>query len=147
MTGRGNARWRPVTSATVLCTLLTTLAACNGRERSAVQDTAVTAARSPELAALHARCVEAMVRNACAATDRSTPAKPESSPVVMIAGVGAVDARFYVALRDAGDQMCGEIVQPCSDAWDGSACRTARALWPEAAATQGVATLASPTRR
>lgn len=126
--------------------------ACKGPERSLVEEPRAEAAaapvpQSPELAALHTRCVEAMVRNACAATDRTTPAKPDSSPVVMIAGVGAVDARFYVALRDAGDQMCGQIVQPCNDAWEGSACRTARALWPEAAATRGVASLPVPIRR
>lgn len=148
MIAAGHVRPRkPASAPLAVSALLTLLSACGGRERAVTAEVTSPTPGTPELTALHSRCVEAMVRNACAATDRSTPAKPEASPVVMIAGVGAVDARFYVALRDAGDQMCGQIVQPCNESWEGSACRTARALWPEAPATQGVATLPIPTLR
>jgi hypothetical protein len=93
------------------------------------------AAASPSLTgksavrAVHARCVAAMVRSACIAAKDASTSPPPSSPVVMLAGVGAVDARFYAALRAAGDGMCEMLVQPCDKSWDGPQCRTARALW------------------
>ena len=70
-----------------------------------------------------------MVRSACVADKDTSTAKPTSSAVVMLAGVGAVDAQFYAKLRAAGDSMCEVLVQPCEKSWEGSECRTARALW------------------
>jgi hypothetical protein len=83
----------------------------------------------PDVRALHARCAQAMVRSACVAAKDASTSETPSSPVVMLAGVGAVDARFYAKLRAAGDSMCEVLVQPCEKSWDGSECRTARALW------------------
>jgi hypothetical protein len=118
------------------------LQGCGEAEGSAT----LTAPMSADISALHGRCVEAMVRNACTANG-GPAARPAASPVVMIAGVGAVDARFYATLQESGDRMCGQIVQPCSDSWDGNACRTARALWPATSGPQGVASSPSPVRR
>lgn len=108
-----------------------------GRADEALIPSAAAAGAAPiakaGVRALHARCVEAMVRSACVASkDHSAAAaSTPASPVVMLAGVGAVDARFYAQLRSAGDGMCEILVQPCEQAWEGSACRTARALWAE----------------
>jgi hypothetical protein len=85
---------------------------------------------SAQVRSLHGLCVEAMVRSACVAMkDSSASNSTPASPVVMLAGVGAVDARFYAKLRAAGETMCEVLVQPCEESWDGSECRTARALW------------------
>jgi hypothetical protein len=71
-----------------------------------------------------------MVRSACAAQqDRNGPSQPAGT--VLVAGVGAIDARFYAQLRDAGDAMCGQLIQPCDEHWEGPECVTARALWPK----------------
>jgi hypothetical protein len=70
-----------------------------------------------------------MVRSACVAAKDASTSPPPASPVVMLAGVGAVDARFYARLRAAGDSMCETLIEPCGKSWDGSECKTARALW------------------
>ena len=51
------------------------------------------------------------------------------SEVVVIAGVGRVDAKAYRALREAGEGMCAQVQTSCGAAWDGAPCHTARALW------------------
>jgi hypothetical protein len=99
-------------------------------DRSAPERSA-TGSASAEVQALHARCTDAMVRSACVASQDSSPPPSQSPATVLVAGVGAIDARFYAQLRSAGDAMCGQIVQPCEARWDGAECRTARALWPE----------------
>ena len=81
------------------------------------------------LDALHARCVDAMVRQTC----RVMNGAPESSVplpgAVFIAGLGAVDAIAYSELRQAGDSMCSLGVAACEAASEGSRCQTWRALW------------------
>ena len=115
-------------SAIVLVSLM---AGGCAREASPLRASAATGAmiEDPGVRSLHARCVEAMVRSACVADKDTSTAKPTSSAVVMLAGVGAVDAQFYAKLRAAGDSMCEVLVQPCEKSWEGSECRTARALW------------------
>lgn len=71
-----------------------------------------------------------MVRNTCQVMSGSTPGAAASA--VFVAGVGAVDAASYRALRESGDAMCATVRQSCSGDWDAPACRTARALWPAA---------------
>ena len=48
------------------------------------------------------------------------------SEVVLIAGVGRVDAKAYRALRLAGEGMCAQVQTSCGTAWEGAPCRTAR---------------------
>ena len=100
------------------------LGACGER------DSAAGAAQRREAAieALAAACVESMVRNTCQVVAGSTPAS--SASAVFVAGVGAVDAQSYRALRESGDAMCATVRQSCGVDWDAPACRTARALWP-----------------
>jgi hypothetical protein len=105
------------------------VASCS-REASAPTAAATqTVIESPGVRSLQDRCVEAMVRSACIADKDTSAVSTPSSAVVMLAGVGAVDARFYAKLRAAGDSMCEMLVQPCETNWEGSECRTARALW------------------
>jgi hypothetical protein len=77
---------------------------------------------------LTAACVEAMVRNTCQVVNGNAPGTTASA--VFVAGVGAVDAQSYRALRESGDAMCASVRQSCGADWDAPACRTARALWP-----------------
>jgi hypothetical protein len=72
-------------------------------------------------------CVVAMLKSACVAMNDKTDIPP--SEVVLIAGVGRVDARSYRALREAGEGMCAQVQNSCGAQWDGAPCRTARALW------------------
>ena len=88
---------------------------------------------------LTAACVEAMVRNTCQVVNGNSPGAAASA--VFVAGVGAVDAQSYRALRESGDAMCATVRQSCGADWDAPACRTARALWPATPASP-----ASPAR-
>jgi hypothetical protein len=85
-----------------------------------------------QVTAIYGGCTEAMLRSTCRVlNDKSTDAPP--SEVVLIAGVGRVDAKSYRALREAGDGMCDQVQASCGAAWEGAPCRTARALWGGAA--------------
>lgn len=72
-------------------------------------------------------CVAAMVKSACVAMNDKSP--PPTGDVVLVAGVGPVDARAYRALREAGEGMCAHVQASCGTQWEGAPCRTARALW------------------
>jgi hypothetical protein len=95
---------------------------CTLKQESQVQSTNRTAKE------LYENCVSAMVAGVCAATSGSSSAK-QASGTVLVAGVGRVDAKFYVKLREAGSSMCELITEPCTDDWEGSKCKTVRALW------------------
>jgi hypothetical protein len=84
-----------------------------------------------QVRAVHAGCIDAMLRSTCRVITDKTELPP--SEVVLIAGVGRVDAKSYRALREAGDGMCAQVQNTCGSAWDGAPCRTARALWGGAA--------------
>ena len=74
-------------------------------------------------------CSQEMLRNTCRVTnDKSSSAAPAASSV-FVAGVGQIDAAAYQSLRAAGDAMCGQVRQSCTENWVGSPCRTARSLW------------------
>jgi hypothetical protein len=80
--------------------------------------------------ALQARCTNAMVQGTCRAM--AGQATGAASTRVFVAGAGEVDAAVYEQLRRHGEAMCGEVQRVCHQAWDGTACRVARALYPEA---------------
>ncbi len=87
--------------------------------------------------AVFGRCTQAMVQGTCGVM-RSTAlaiesaGKPtsEAQTRVFVAGAGEVDAAAYARLLRQGDAMCAEVAQACEQAWTGSACRMARALYP-----------------
>lgn len=80
------------------------------------------------ITALAQRCQTEMLRGTCTAmrVDPSTSATQR----VFIAGVGEVDGAAFAALRNAGEAMCGDVVQACRSDWQGNTCRIARALYP-----------------
>lgn len=96
---------------------------------AACGDTSRTRAGSAEqIGVVYNACVDVMLRSTCKVlNDKSTAAPP--TEVVLIAGVGRVDAKAYRALREAGEGMCAQVQSSCGAAWDGAPCRTARALW------------------
>jgi hypothetical protein len=83
--------------------------------------------RAASLQAMHGACVTAMIKSTCQVVLDS--AKRDPASVVVIAGVGQVDAAAYAALRDAGDAMCSVAKAGCEKDWQGNACKSARALW------------------
>jgi hypothetical protein len=86
--------------------------------------------RATSLQAMHGACVTAMIKSTCQVVLDS--AKRDPASVVVIAGVGQVDAVAYAALRDAGDAMCSVAKAGCEKDWQGNACKSARALWSAA---------------
>jgi hypothetical protein len=80
-----------------------------------------------QVTAIFDGCVQAMLRSTCQVVNDKTDIPP--SDVVLIAGVGRVDARSYRALREAGEGMCAQVQTRCGADWEGASCRTARALW------------------
>jgi hypothetical protein len=83
--------------------------------------------RAQGLQTMHGACVTAMIKSTCQVVLDS--ARRDSASVVVIAGVGKVDAVAYAALRDAGDAMCSVAKVSCEKDWQGHACKSARALW------------------
>jgi hypothetical protein len=102
------------------CALLLLLSAC-GAEKTA------TGGNAEQVGAIYNGCVEAMLRSACLAMNDKS--ELPVSEVVLIAGVGRVDAKAYRALREAGEGMCAQVQTSCGASWEGAPCRTARALW------------------
>jgi hypothetical protein len=103
-----------------LSALLLVLTACSAEPRPA-------GGTAEQIAALHAGCQGAMLRSTCRVLNDKSDLPP--SEVVLIAGVGRVDARSYRALREAGDGMCAQVQVTCGSDWEAAPCRTARALW------------------
>jgi hypothetical protein len=99
--------------------LLSALAGCNPPRAGGSAE---------QLAAVSNGCVQAMLRSTCRVMNDTSKDMPVSE-VVLIAGVGRVDAKSYRALREAGDGMCAQIQASCGSDWEGAQCRTARALW------------------
>ena len=97
------------------------LSAC-GADRAAA-----TGGNAEQVGAVYNACVQAMLRSACVAMNDKSDLP--ASEVVLIAGVGRVDAKAYRALREAGEGMCAQVQTSCGTAWEGAPCRTARALW------------------
>ena len=87
--------------------------------------------------ALFARCTRAMLQRTCGVMRGAgqepgalvRPA-PDAQARVFVAGAGEVDAAVYARLLSQGDAMCAEVAQACEQAWTGSSCRIARALYP-----------------
>jgi hypothetical protein len=104
-----------------LC-LLALLAACSAENKGGSKE---------QVGAVHAGCVDAMLRSTCRVLNDKSDVPV--SEVVLIAGVGRVDAKSYRALREAGEGMCAQVQASCSAAWEAAPCRTARALWGGAA--------------
>jgi hypothetical protein len=84
-----------------------------------------------QVGAVHGGCVQEMLRSTCRVLNDKSDVP--ASEVVLIAGVGRVDAASYRALREAGEGMCAQVQTACAGQWDGAPCRTARALWGGAA--------------
>jgi hypothetical protein len=86
--------------------------------------------RAAQLDAMHAACVDAMVRSTCKVM--AGPAASSSATVVFVAGIGPVDAAAYRELRASGDAMCSTVSNACKANWDGPQCRTGRGLFGSA---------------
>jgi hypothetical protein len=109
-------------AARVLSSLGLLLAACSPATRGGSAE---------QVAAVHGGCVQEMVRSTCRVLNDQSPVP--ASEVVLVAGVGRVDAKSYQALREAGEGMCAQVQTACGGDWEGAPCRTARALWGGAA--------------
>ena len=96
------------------------LSACGAEKQNA-------GGEAEQVAAIYNGCVTAMLRSACQAMNDKS--ELPASEVVLIAGVGRVDAKAYRALREAGEGMCAQVQTSCGALWEGAPCRTARALW------------------
>ena len=89
------------------------------------------AAALSDIKSLGARCQMAMVKDVCGIMTGSKLGGNERNPErLFIAGIGEVDARVFNRLRDAGDQMCGEVETECAANWLGPGCKIARAMYP-----------------
>lgn len=106
----------------VLLLLACGLVACQPQGR------APASASAAELDQVMAVCVQQMVKATCTVMN-DTGRTPPSGSVVIVAGIGRVDAQAYAELRNAGEAMCQTTRQRCQQDWDGPACRTARQLW------------------
>ncbi len=86
----------------------------------------------PDLAALHARCVEQMIGNTCRAQagrgNAAAPASGAPAPV-FVAGIGAIDARAYDEIRSQGSAMCDTALQDCRADAASPRCVVAHQLW------------------
>lgn len=102
------------------CALLLLTSACGA-------DKAAPGGSAEQVGAVYNGCVDAMLRSTCQAMNDKS--ELPASEVVLIAGVGRVDAKAYRALREAGEGMCAQVQTSCGTAWEGAPCRTARALW------------------
>jgi hypothetical protein len=102
------------------CSLLLLASACGADQQAA-------GGSGEQVRAINSGCVEAMLRSTCRAMNDKS--ELPVSEVVLIAGVGRVDAKAYRALREAGEGMCAQVQTSCGAAWEGAPCRTARALW------------------
>lgn len=81
-----------------------------------------------DLGDLHRVCVAQMVSATClAASDASALAG--RGRTVFLAGVGAIDAQAYDALRQQGDAMCAVALAACRADAASPACSVARQLW------------------
>ena len=110
-----------MTNVACACALLLLMSACGADKQ--------TAGSAEQVGAIYNGCVDAMLRSACQAMNDES--ELPASEVVLIAGVGRVDAKAYRALREAGEGMCAQVQTACGAAWDGAPCRTARACVSE----------------
>jgi hypothetical protein len=76
------------------------------------------------------QCAEDMVRQACRVMGNAARSAASDEAVVFVAGAGAIHAKVYNRLRADVQAMCETVRKSCTEAWDGPACRTARALYP-----------------
>jgi hypothetical protein len=78
------------------------------------------------------RCVTAMVNNTCRVMQNSGQSLvPQGVETVFVAGIGPIDAKLYTSLRESGQAMCDNVRRACQEGWQGNACKTAQALYPE----------------
>ncbi len=73
-----------------------------------------------------AQCEDVMAQNVCRV---ELDARDYPAPTILIAGVGRISTVSYLKIRGAGDEMCNVVRQVCTEGWDGSDCKAARALW------------------
>jgi hypothetical protein len=118
------AAWQPAACcrAVAICSAALLLLACEQRPAAS--------ADGKSLDSIVAQCAEDMVRQTCRVMGSTAVASAAQDAVVFVAGVGAIDAKVYNRLREDGQAMCETVRKSCLDAWDGPACKTARALYP-----------------
>ena len=96
------------------------------------------APRETAIQRLQAQCEQAMVRQTCRVMQGTAAAAAAPGSVVFVAGVGAVDAAAYAQLRSDGESMCTQAASACRADWQGSACRSWRALSVDSASGSAV---------
>jgi hypothetical protein len=86
------------------------------------------------IADLVGRCVQAMVSNTCRVMQGAGQSLVQPGvETIFVAGIGPIDAKLYASLRESGQAMCDNVRRVCEQDWQGNACKTAQALYPEAA--------------
>lgn len=97
--------------------------------QQAVSTPPVDQDREAQLNFLHAACTSEMVANTCRVMGVGGVTLVADSPPVFVAGVGAIAAKDYQAIYEAGDAMCAVVRQSCASDWNSARCLTSRKIW------------------
>jgi hypothetical protein len=122
---------QPVRAGLGVAVIAAAVLAGLGGGRPGVEQQPAVAAVAPTpadpAALLARRCDAAMGAGTCAVMNAD--AAPVAGERVFVAGLGEVDGALYAQLRIDGATMCARVQQHCREAWDGTPCRLARALY------------------
>jgi hypothetical protein len=91
---------------------------------------------STQLDQLSRQCTAQMVAQTCRAMAPGSLPNAKPGEIVMVAGVGPIEAQLLVDLRNAGDQMCSDVRRTCVQDWQGQACKVYKALYAPELATK-----------
>lgn len=80
---------------------------------------------------IYQACIRGMMENTCTVMNSNSYslAKNNTNSLVFVAGVGALDARVYQQISEAGDAMCSTISDACRSNWNSAQCKTARQIF------------------
>ncbi len=70
-----------------------------------------------------------MVAQTCRAMNSGRLPNAKPGEIVMVAGVGPIEAQLLVDLRNAGEQMCSDVRSTCERDWMGKTCHAYKALY------------------
>jgi hypothetical protein len=94
-------------------------------------------ATATQLDQLASQCTSQMVAQTCRAMTPGNLPKAQPGEIVMVAGLGPIDAQLLVDLRNAGAQMCSDVRHTCEQNWHGKPCAAYKAMYaPELATKQ-----------